>query len=240
MGWLTQRWRPLAAKESTCPIVVSSNKIWALLESYWDLSFLSLLSSLFLLLSMAVEEGVDLERGLSPRPNFSRAASFFFFFFFFFIHMKIGKGTEGENENRKGGWKAPLFCTSIFVRVFKKGENDSSKWEKSCTALFIHSVARFLIWVFGEFPRLVGRNCSYQLPKQNLATFSSNPNKTLRQDGWIALYLTRSVTCTRFLLDFFSLLLWGWSKALGWDGDSEGAGGGERERRWHGGATDMK
>ena len=37
--------------------------------------------------------------------------------------------------------------------------------------------------VFGEFPPLLGHYCSTLLPKQTLATFSYNCNKTLRQSG---------------------------------------------------------
>ena len=60
---------------------------------------------------------------------------------------------------------------------------------KLCTSLFIHSsVPRFWREEFGEFPWLVGRYCSYLLPKQALATLANNSNKTLRQTGWIALY----------------------------------------------------
>ena len=63
------------------------------------------------------------------------------------------------------------------------------------TALFIHFVARFQRRGFGEISQLVGRYCTYLLPriprkkveswpKQTLATFSNNNrNKTLRQSG---------------------------------------------------------
>ena len=40
-----------------------------------------------------------------------------------------------------------------------------------------HNVLKMRIW---EFPRLVGRYCSYLLPKQSLATFSDNLNKTFQ------------------------------------------------------------
>ena len=36
---------------------------------------------------------------------------------------------------------------------------------------------------------MVGRYCSYQLPKHALAIFSNNRKKTLRQTGWIAVIL---------------------------------------------------
>ena len=36
--------------------------------------------------------------------------------FLCFIHMKIGKGTEGENENRKWGWKPLQTCPLTLQR----------------------------------------------------------------------------------------------------------------------------
>ena len=45
------------------------------------------------------------------------------------------------------------------------------------TALFIQSAARFQTRGFEMFPRLVGRYCSYLLPKQALATFRINATK---------------------------------------------------------------
>ena len=58
-----------------------------------------------------------------------------------------------------------------------------------CTVLFIHSVARFLRWVFGTLPQQVGRYGKCLRPKQALTTLANNRNKTLWQNRWIAVYV---------------------------------------------------
>ena len=50
-------------------------------------------------------------------------------------------------------------------------------WCWHTTSLFIHSVARFWSWGFGEIPRLVGRYCSYLMPNEAGELLQSSSSK---------------------------------------------------------------
>ena len=110
---------------------------------------------------------------------------------------------SGKNPPTKGYHSASplLICHHLYVTTFPLISSWSIAHRKTLkarcmesiilTALFTQSLARFWRWGFGEFPWLVGRYCSYcsyLLPKQAIASFSKQSNKTLQQNGWIALY----------------------------------------------------
>ena len=65
---------------------------------------------------------------------------------------------------------------------------------RQCTLLGVQSWVRFCQQEFGEFPRLVGRYCSYLLPKQAGGTPQILVDKTSPMTGRLRVYTATSPT----------------------------------------------
>ena len=131
--------------------------------------------------------------------------------------LQVSRDSEGKEEGVGSGlvwdWgrlrsvgrpaSIPLF-TSVHVALrWSMGERhlSSSSWEEShflrntlanntgtCTILGVQSWVRFCWQEFGEFPRLLGRYCSYILPKQAGGTPQILVNKTSPMTGRLRVY----------------------------------------------------
>ena len=68
---------------------------------------------------------------------------------------------------------------------------EEKKWSlRSCTLLGVPSCVRLCQQKFGQFPRLVGRYCSYLLPMQAGGIPETFVDKTSRMTGRLRVYIT--------------------------------------------------
>ena len=92
-------------------------------------------------------------------------------------------------------------------------------WWAPSTLLGVLSFARFWRWWFGEFPRLVGRYCSYLLPKQSGGTTQILIFKTLRMTGHLRVFVTWNFyQCNQCDQKKENCFIWGtFSRRVLWD-----------------------
>ena len=144
--------------------------------------------------------------------NFSRFRMKYLAAFISFPRARPDFRRRPRSTRSASGWECPAAGRAPIGPERKRGECSVTEVIGHCdsmkamlrenklivvslySGIHLLCLKRFWSWGFGEFPRLVGCYCSYLLPKQALATFSQQPNKTLRQTGWIALY-TGSYWC---------------------------------------------